>query len=51
MVMIERLCTKDYKVPNSDFFIPKGMLVPMNSIAFIRIKNTFQTRASTIQTT
>jgi hypothetical protein len=27
VTFIERLCVKDYKVPNIDFVIPKGMLV------------------------
>jgi cytochrome P450 len=41
MVMIERVCAKDYKVPDSDFVIPKGMLVQMNSIAFVKDKDIF----------
>jgi cytochrome P450 len=27
VTFIERVCVKDYKVPDSDFVVPKGMIV------------------------
>ncbi len=33
---IERLCTKDYKLPGMDFVVPKGMLVQIPSSALHR---------------
>jgi cytochrome P450 family 6 len=50
--MLERVCAKDYRVPDSDFVIPKGMIVQINSIAFMKDKKSiFPTQVSTIQTT
>ncbi|TRY80860.1 hypothetical protein TCAL_07801 [Tigriopus californicus] len=34
--LIERLCVKDYKVPDTDFVIPKGMLVQIPSPAIMK---------------
>jgi len=32
--MLERVCTKDYRVPGTDFVIPEGMIVQVNSKSF-----------------
>nr|AIL94161.1 cytochrome P450 CYP3025A2 [Tigriopus japonicus] len=36
LTLIERLCVKDYKVPDTNFVIPKGMLVQIPSSAIMR---------------
>ncbi|TRY80861.1 hypothetical protein TCAL_07803 [Tigriopus californicus] len=36
LTLIERLCVKDYKVPDTDFVIPKGMLVQIPSPAIMK---------------
>nr|AIL94149.1 cytochrome P450 CYP3025A1 [Tigriopus japonicus] len=36
LTMIERMCVKDYKVPGTDFVIPKGMLVQIPSTDIMR---------------
>ena len=33
---IERLCVKDYKVPNRDFIIPRGMMIQIPASAIMK---------------
>jgi cytochrome P450 family 6 len=35
LTMIERVCVKDYKIPDSDFVVPKGMIVQIAGTSFM----------------
>ena len=41
LTVVERECVKDYRVPGSDFVIPKGMLVQIPSLAFMKDEKYF----------
>ncbi len=37
LTVVERECVKDYKVPGTDFVIPKGMLVQLPTMAIMQV--------------